>query len=449
MEPRSTNESARTHAPATVSSRQHNALKIVRFAAVHAAHKNLTQVAASLAFTTVLAIVPLLAIVLSLFTAFPLFSEFRSALEDFLAASLMPPAVSANVMEYLNQFAAKASGLTAIGSLALIFTSIMLLLTIDEAFNSIWQVQRQRPLRRRILVYWAIISLGPILTGASLWASSTMAQYSISYVEGLPFGLGFALMIAPLVTSTLGFTALFMVVPNCRVRWRDAAAGGFATALVLSLMRTGFAYYLARFPSYAIIYGAFAILPIFLLWIYMSWLAILSGATMAATLPAIRQRQWDTADHAGAALVNAITVLRCLWTPAPSGEPGRTTAELSEQTSLAQHELRQALGRLQELGYVVSSEQDERETWVFAVDPRTAQLAPLVRALLIDDAQPQLRSHPELAVAVAKVMLQHPVLLETLLERPQALSEIGHIGQNDSTASINAETQETHHAQSQ
>ncbi len=177
---------------------QKNLIKISRFALTHAADKNLTQVAASLTFTTVLGLVPLLAVILSLFTAFPLFSEFRVALEDFLAANLMPYAMSSNIMAYLNEFAAKASGLTAIGSMALIVTSILLIRTIDDAFNSIWQVEHQRPLRQRILVYWAIISLGPILTGASLWASSLVAQQSLNYLGEYHGGITFLLSSVPI-----------------------------------------------------------------------------------------------------------------------------------------------------------------------------------------------------------------------------------------------------------
>src|SRR5690606_38614562 len=146
------------------------------YAAQRAEEKKLAQVAASLTYTTVLSLVPMLAVVLSLFTAFPLFSEFRIALENFLASSVMPAVVSENVMGYLNQFAAKASGLTTVGGLVLIVTSVMLLRTIDEAFNDIWQVETRRPLRQRMLVYWALLSLGPILIGASLWALSMLAR---------------------------------------------------------------------------------------------------------------------------------------------------------------------------------------------------------------------------------------------------------------------------------
>ena len=137
--------------------------RVFRFTVQRANEEKLLQVASSLTFTTVLAIVPMLAVVLSLFTAFPVFQEFRVALEDFLTNSLMPPSVSDNIMEYLNQFARQASRLTAIGGAFLLVTSLLLIMTIDQAFNDIWHVSRQRPLPQRALVYWAIITLGPVL----------------------------------------------------------------------------------------------------------------------------------------------------------------------------------------------------------------------------------------------------------------------------------------------
>lgn len=423
--------------------------KIARFAFKHAADKKLTQVAASLTFTTVLGVVPLLAVILSLFTAFPLFADFRVALENFLASNLMPPAVSANIMKYLNEFAAKASGLTAIGSLALIVTSIMLIRTIDDAFNNIWQVEHQRPMRQRILVYWAIISLGPILTGASLWASSIVAQQSLSYIGDLHAGITFLLTSTPLFLTGLGFTALFMGVPNCRVYWKDALLGGFSTAFVLELMRIGFAYYLIRFPSYTVIYGAFATLPIFLLWMYMSWLAVLSGATLAATLPAIRQRRWDLKHYPGSLFVDAVVVLRYLWDAQKNTPPGQTAQSLAAQAGLHTTELMYVLSTLKDLGYVADSEHDDTELWMLARDPRTATLQPLVEALLIDTNQPGLDLTPHLPRAVAAVLTNASIRLETLFERPQTLAQMADIRQNGGTVAQEASTKEANHAQSQ
>lgn len=426
-----------------------NVGRISRFALKHAADKNLTQVAASLTFTTVLGVVPLLAVILSLFTAFPLFSEFRVALEHFLASNLMPPSVSANIMAYLNEFAAKASGLTAIGSLALIATSIMLIRTIDDAFNNIWQVEHRRPLRQRILVYWAIVSLGPILTGASLWASSIVAQQSLDYINQVPTGITFLLSSVPLALTGLGFTALFMGVPNCPVYWKDALAGGFITAIVLELMRIGFAFYLIRFPSYTIIYGAFATVPIFLLWMYMSWLAVLSGATLAATLPAIRQRRWDMKYFPGSLFVDAVAILGQLWKTQGNNPPGQTAHALAHHVNVQPTELSHVLGTLKDLGYIANSEADDSDIWILACDPRRATLKPLVEALLIDSQQPALNHNPALLTAVATVLKGDGVRLEVLFERPHTLAEAAQIRHNQCTVAEETRTKEVHHAKSQ
>ena len=425
-----------------------NAKKIATFALQRAAEKKLTQVAASLTFTTVLSIVPLLAVVLSLFTAFPLFAEFRVALESFLTSSLMPPSVSENVMQYLNQFAAKASGLTAAGTLFLIVTSVMLFMTIDEAFNDIWQVERQRPLRQRMLVYWAIISLGPILAGGSLWATSMLARESLGHVEELPAIVGFALSFVPLIVTGLGFTALFVGVPNRRVLWRDALVGGMGTAIVLEIMRAGFAYYLTQFPSYTIVYGAFATLPIFLLWIYLSWLAILLGATVAATLPALKQRRWELQHYPGALFVDAIRVLRLLWLAQGAQPPGRSMRFLCARLQLHQDELSAVLRALRKLGYVVDTEGQDADQWVLACDQRETTIGPLIDGLLIDRNQPGLAVEDLLLDALSISLTHADQRLADLMDGHIALPESTYMVQNRSTVA-HGETQEQNHVESQ
>jgi membrane protein len=408
-----------------------NIRKIVGFALQRASEKKLVQVASSLTFTTVLSIVPMLAVVLALFTAFPLFGEFRAALEHFLTSSLLPPAVSDTVMQYLNLFATKASGLTAVGSLFLIVTSIMLIMTVDEAFNDIWQVERRRPFGQRMLVYWAIISLGPILAGASLWATSILARESLGYVGELPDAISFALSFVPVLLTGLGFTALFVGVPNRRVRWKDALAGGFGTAIILEIMKAGFAFYLTRFPAYTIIYGAFATLPVFLLWIYLSWLVILVGATVAAILPELRQRRWARHREPGATFVDAIGVLRALWDAQDRVPPGRTALFLCAHLHLHDDELAEVLSALKRLGYIVNTlEKDEEATsWVLACDKREATLGPVIDALLIEREQTGLARDPFLLNAVSLSLIQPDVRLEDVFN-PAALPETGQMVQN-------------------
>ncbi|HWK62757.1 MAG TPA: YihY family inner membrane protein [Eoetvoesiella sp.] len=434
-----------------------NSGKVLRYAAQRASEKKLPQVASSLTFTTVLAIVPLLAVVLSLFTAFPLFADFKDALEGFLTSNLMPPTVSDTVMSYLNQFAAKASGLTTVGAVFLIVVSVMLIMTIDTAFNDIWHVEQQRPMRQRMLVYWAIISLGPVLAGASLWTTSYLARESLGRVQEIAPALNVVLSFVPLVITGLGFAALFVTVPNRQVYWRDALAGGFGTAIVLEIMKSGFALYITRFPSYTIIYGAFATLPIFLLWIYLSWLAVLFGATVAATLPSLRLRRWAENRQPGSAFVDAINVMRTLRSAQGTPSPGRSLRFLSAHLRLHPDELLVVLRTLKRLGYVVPTHEKGAEQWALTCDVRDADLGRIIDALLIDRSQIGLLEDPGLLDAVSASLAQSlPVTLEQLMDagpgtdqkHNETLSESTVMMQN-SPKEAHQSNQEAHHVESQ
>lgn len=392
--------------------RRARVLDVLRFTLDFAGHRKLTRVASSLTFTTVLAIVPLLAVVLALFTAFPLFAEFHQALETFLSESLLPPSVSDTIMRYLNRFAAQASGLTAVGGAFLVVTSILLIMTIDAAFNEIWNVAHQRPLRQRLLVYWAIISLGPILVGASLWATSILVRESLGYIGSLPEWLGLLLSLVPFVVSVLGFTALFVFVPNCRVLWRDALMGGLGTALILAVMKGAFTWYLTRFPSYTVIYGAFATLPIFLLWIYVSWLVVLMGATVASLLPALRLHRWTLQRRAGEQITDALRILNTLGRARNGRPPGRSLTFMARHLRVHPDLLHDILAALRELGYVVPT--PEGEHWVLACDPSTTDTGALTDRLLIDRTQPGLT--PAVARALADTLNGTPPTLQALFD---------------------------------
>ncbi|MVW71253.1 YihY family inner membrane protein [Bordetella sp. 15P40C-2] len=395
--------------------------KMLQFAAHRAAEERLLQVASALTFTTVLGLVPMLAVVLSLFTAFPVFQEFRLALDHFLETSLMPPSVSDNIMNYLNQFARQATRLTTIGGGFLIVTSILLIMTIDKSFNDIWHVTRQRPLPQRALIYWAVITLGPVVAGASLWATSYVARESLGLVRDVPEIMSAILYIVPVVLTGLGFAALFVVVPNRKVVWRDALAGGFATAVVLELMKVAFAYYVARFPTYTVLYGAFATLPIFLLWIYLSWLAVLCGATMAANLPLIRMGRWEIQRQPGAVYIDAIAVLRALNRAQGHRPAGKRASTLARRLHLHQDELNLVLERLEDMGLVARTAEDR---WVLACDPRKISLAPVVDHFLIDRAQPRLREQPQIIEIAAATLAGAPAPSLDQLERAGPTKEM-------------------------
>lgn len=368
-------------------------------------HKdNLTQVAASLTFTTVLAVVPLLAVILSLFTAFPIFQDFQLALEEFLANNLMPVAVADNIMSYLNTFAQQARSMTTVGAIFLIVTSILLMKTIDEALNAIWKVRKQRPLSKRILVYWALLTIGPLMLGASLWASSYITRAQFGLVAELGVLQNIIATVLPLLTSIIGFTLLYYTVPNRVVHWRDAFIGGLTAAVVLELMKTGFAYYISNFPSYTLIYGTFAAIPLFLLWIYLSWLVVLLGASIAAILPQLRLTDLDSHEQAGFNFVVSIHLLRLLHQSRDDNPPGKSTAYITNHLKLSQQHVLQLLECLSTLGYVVNTEGMKTERWVLASSEQQS-LRSLSDFFLLNPALSQQYADERILQAMSQLML--------------------------------------------
>ena len=242
------------------------------------------QIASSLTFTSLLAIVPIVTIAVTVISAFPLFGQLTAALQTFILQNLMPASAEV-VASYTQQFSTNAARLTAVGITLLVVTSIMLLLTIDRAFNDIWRVEKRRPVVQRLLVYSAFITAGPVLIGASLTLTSWVVGDAVGLVRGLP-GAGVALLsIVPIVLTSFALSVLYMAMPNCRVNPRDAIAGGVLAGLLFEVTKRAFALYISSFGTYTIVYGAFATFPLLLIWIYLSWLVVIVGAVVVASLP--------------------------------------------------------------------------------------------------------------------------------------------------------------------
>jgi membrane protein len=257
---------------------------LTRLTIRRARQERLPQVAGSLTFTTLLSIVPLLAVSFALFTRFPIFSRFGAALEAHLSKSLLPEDIARTVLKYLHQFAANASDLTLVGSLLLLAAAIALLLTVENALNQIWNVKRNRPFLRRAGLYLLMLAVGPPVLGVSLWATSYVLGVSMGWIGALPPSARFVLNLGPVALSWIGLACLFYFVPNTKVRRRDAIAGGLIASVALELGKRGFATYLLKIPTYKAVYGAFAVFPVFLLWVYFSWLVTLAAALIAANL---------------------------------------------------------------------------------------------------------------------------------------------------------------------
>jgi len=204
--------------------------------------------AASLTFTTLLSVVPLITIALTLFSAFPVFSEFSTPIKEFILMNLVPETGGRIITGYMAQFTENASRLTAIGLVFLAVTSMLLMLTIDNAFNMIWRVSRPRSLLQRVLVYWAVITLAPLLIGASLSLTSWLVGFSAEYAQRIPKMSMDAIKLIPLLLTTAAFTLLFRVVPNRFVPMRHAILGGLIAAVAFESMNRAFAFYISHFP---------------------------------------------------------------------------------------------------------------------------------------------------------------------------------------------------------
>lgn len=387
------------------------------------------DLAGSLTFTTVLAIVPLLAVALALFTAFPQFHDFSDALQAFLTNSLMPPLVSENIMSYLNDFAQQASRLTTIGGGFLVMTVLLLILSVDKTLNEIWRVNKPRGIGQRLLVYWALLTLGPLMTGASLWATALVARESFGVMSHLPVLLEFTLQISPFFVSAAGFAALFVIVPNTRVAPRDAIIGGLTVAVLLEIMKLGFAFYVSQVSTYTTIYGAFAALPVFLIWIYLSWLSVLFGAIVAANLPYFRQVRARGFAGPSHPLNDALAILRLLDQSRVQKAPGLSVRGMAETLGLTDDQIEELLASLHNLGWVAQTQVRKREVWVLVCNPNLTSMTPLVKKLLIDRSHLRLDAQPPLQQALVHYLLD---------DQDSSLADV--LLQNDSTDPLNVQS---------
>lgn len=243
-----------------------------------------SRVAGALAFTTVLAIVPLTAVSFAVLSVFPVFESWMTAINNFIYGNFVPAAGDA-VSRSLQQFAANAGRLTIWGMVFLFVTAVALIGTIEKAFNDIWHVRRQRKLTRRITAYWGVITLGPVLIGVSLTVTSYFASLPFlnhATAGGLREGV---LRTIPVIFEFAAFMLLYTAVPNCSVRLRHAAVGAVVAMVMFEIAKRGFGVFVASIPTYRVIYGAVAALPVFLIWIYLSWVITLLGAQVTAALP--------------------------------------------------------------------------------------------------------------------------------------------------------------------
>ncbi len=344
--------------------------------------ERLGQTAGSLTFTTLISLVPLITVMLALFTAFPIFSSFQQALEKYFLQSLIPPNIARPVLAALTQFAAKANRLGLVGLVVLGVTALMVMLTIDRTLNRIWRVQRPRPFAQRVLVYWAALTLGPLLLGASLTLTSYAITAGQGWVTGLPGGLSSLLSVLELLVLTLAVGGLFHYVPNTHVRWRHALLGGVFVALGFNLAKSLLALYVKQVPTYSTLYGAFATLPIFLIWLYLGWVIVLVGALLAANAPALASRLLYRPEVPGFELELSLECLRELWRSQTLGEGGVSALALAKRLRIDPLQLEPVLDSLLALDLIGRLEEEGAQRLVLLHAPENTPAAPLLNALL-------------------------------------------------------------------
>lgn len=284
--------------------------------------------ASSLTFTTLISLVPLVTVMLAVFSAFPMFANFQVALQKYFLQTLVPDTISQQVLRALTDFANKAKGLGTAGLVFLFVSALALMLTIDRTLNAIWRVRTPRPIAQRVLVYWAAATLGPLVLGVSLTVTSYAISASRGLVGVLPGGVGLLLSVLEVTLLATGLAALFRYVPNTHVRWLHAIFGGAFSALGFELAKYLLGWYIAK-GTYSAMYGAFAAVPIFLIWMYLGWVIVLLGAVIAAYAPSLQTRVKRWPDGPGARLQLAIAVLRQLADARAAGERGVNGAELA------------------------------------------------------------------------------------------------------------------------
>jgi membrane protein len=323
------------------------------------------QHVAALTYTTLLSLVPLMTVMLALFSVFPASDHLIAEVEDFIFHNFVPAAGEA-VRAHLHDFSQKAGKLSGVGFIFLILVALLLMSNIDKAFNAIWHVRRKRSAVAKFTVYWAILSLGPILIAFSVGVTSYLVSMPLfSDVETVMLLRTRLLSLMPVIISTCAFTLLYALVPNRPVPLRHAIAGGVVAALLFELAKRGFALYVTAFPTYQTIYGALAAVPIFLIWIYLSWTVTLLGAEFAYCLGIYREDWQEKRSLRGGALILAFRMLKLLRQAQLKGESLSSDEAMQKMASATHAEIDKSLQTLHAARLVL---RDENGSWALARD---------------------------------------------------------------------------------
>ncbi len=341
------------------------------------------QTASSLTFTTLLSLVPIITVALTLMSAFPVFQGMSGIIEDWVFDNVVPESAEA-IEKYTEQFVDNAAKLTAVGIAFLAVTSIMLLITIDDAFNDIWRVRRPRPMLQRILIYWELITVGPLLMGGSLSLSSWLMGASAGWTQGIPYAGVSLIKLSAIALTSMALALLYFAMPNRPVQIRDALTGGILAGVVFELTKQGFGFYITNFPTYKLVYGAFAAVPVFLMWLYISWLVVLLGAVVVAALPEWRQQSVQGRLAPGSNFVYALQVLKALWQAQQRGDVV-TVPSLHANLHIRYERIEAILDTMQRAAWVNRA---LPAGWVLHRNPATIAVSDVYKLFVFDPALP-------------------------------------------------------------
>lgn len=314
----------------------------------HFKEDRLFEEAASLSYTSLLAIVPLLAVIFAIISVFPVFSEWSQSFYGFVFSNFVPAAGEV-ILGYLQTFLDSIGGLTLPGTVMLFVTALLLMFRIEVAFNKIWRVTEARTLTNRVVMYWAVLTLCPIMIGAAVALGTQNLFAAFSLENGIPAGLkGFGIFLL-MWTS---FTLIFVLVPNRKVRFLDATAGAFLAAVLFEIAKAAFVAYVTN-ANYTVIYGALATIPIFLFWLYIVWIVVLFGASLAASLTTFKDQpmvleEWPK----GLELQLAYRLLGDLWEAQRQGKVLTDTEILEAEKKASESQIRKLLMQLREADIV-------------------------------------------------------------------------------------------------
>jgi len=343
--------------------------------------------ASSLTFTTSIALVPFFTVALAIFTAFPMFAKLQGTLQVWLVESLIPDNIARQVLGYLTQFTRQASRLGVAGLAVLVVTAIALVLTIDRTLNNIWRVRKPRPFGQRVLIYWAAVTLGPLLLAASLAATSYLLPFVRNGAAAPAALLQFLVDTLEFVCLAGSLAALYHYMPNTFVKWAHAWVGGGFVAVGIAAAKKLLTVYLGLVPTYSAVYGAFATLPILLVWIYLAWIIVLMGAVITAYLPSLLAGVSRRGGAHGWQFQLALETLQSLEhsrVSTPRGMPASAMAQQLRVDALALEPVLDTLMQLDWVGQLVDTDSDKASHFVLLVNPDSTTIEPLVDALLLD-----------------------------------------------------------------